>query len=120
MNNAIRKKRANGGGLEKNYWRIIPRYSPEWINSIPKSLARGIWDTIQRGIEDVEGKHTGAAAGSGSAESARRRKQIQKSCLRDASRGTVELSGCDDGSALAGGGTAVQPHKADSAAADES
>ena len=116
MSNAKRRrnKDANGGSVEKNYWRIIPRYSPEWINSIPRSLARGIWDLIQRGVKDVEGERTGTAAGSGSAESARRKRQIEKSCLRDTSRGTVEISGYDAGNVLAGEPAAVPQHKTDS------
>jgi len=60
--------------------REIERYSPEWINSIPRSLARGIWDTIESGAG-------GAKPKSRKREMARRVLQIDRGILKPESRG---------------------------------
>lgn len=61
----------------------IERFSPEWVLSIPRWLARGIWDAIDEGIN---GKEVNRAT-----ENERRRTQINCGSLKATSRGTTQI-----------------------------
>lgn len=62
----------------------INRFSPDWINSIPRWLARGIWDAIEEGIEG--GEHAGTK------EKSRRLRNIQLGNLNECNRGRVNMA----------------------------
>lgn len=68
---------------------IIERFTPGWVNSIPRKLARGIWYAIEEAIDGKE--HTHAT------ENARRERQITAGTLGPTSRGNTRIAeGSDD------------------------
>ena len=94
---ATDRSMGENSGSPKQYWRVIPRYSAEWINSIPRSLARGIWDLIQDGID--ERGEGGGPRRSQSAANERRVRQIAAGSLQRESRGVCEVVTDQDASA---------------------
>lgn len=63
---------------------VIERLSVGWINSIPRKLARGIWDAIEDAIDGKE--HTNARSNE------RRKIQIGNGTLGTGSRGTTQIA----------------------------
>ena len=61
----------------------IERFSPEWINAIPRWLARGIWEAIEESVEGGEHAKT--------TENERRKRQLAGGRLGESSRGTANI-----------------------------
>jgi len=62
----------------------VKRFSPDWIRMIPRSLARGIWNTIEEGLGGKE--HAKIH------ESRRRKRQIESGRIGQSGRGVVEIT----------------------------
>lgn len=70
--------------MTKTKTKIIERFSPQWVMSIPRSLARGIWSAIEDAVDGKE--HTHAT------ENERRRGQISTGMLGPTSRGVAPIT----------------------------
>lgn len=62
------------GMMKKTTSNSMERFSPGWIRSIPRWLAKGIWDAIE---DAVDGKEHGHAK-----ENERRRRQIERGIIK--------------------------------------